>query len=42
MAEEKERLGPKRTAALAVGAGLGAIIGVLIVDRAIHYARTRS
>jgi len=35
------RLGGKRTAALAIGGGIGAVVGVALVNALIHAVRQR-
>lgn len=39
MAKPVQRLGEQRTAMLAIGGCVGALLGVLIADRLIHYSR---
>ena len=42
MAEYPPRMGRTRTHLLALGAALGALAGVFITDRIIHYTRRRA
>jgi len=37
--EYPPRLGPTKTILLAIGAAIGAALGVVLMDRAIHFAR---